>query len=75
MNTHPIAAEFHVLSSDSVEYTLSSLGRHMGQCHQAQGRWFGLLTKIEQLQALVSSRLVTTGALAVLCCWALLSVG
>lgn len=62
------------LPTDPVEYTLSSLARHMGQCRRAQGRWFSIRAKAELAHALVSSRLVTCGALVALCCWALMSV-
>ena len=73
MNPQTSTSDFS-LPSDPVEYTLSSLARHMGQCRSAQGRWFAIRAKAEFAHALVASRLVTCGAVAALCCWALISV-
>ena len=66
--------DLSTLTPDPVNYTLTSLGRHMRQCQRAQGPWFGVQSKAELARALVSSRLVTVGAVAVLCCWALMSL-
>ena len=73
MNAHSTASDMPVLPSDAVDYTLSSLARHMGQCRRAQGRWFGLRAKAEFAHAVVTSRIVTSGAVAALCCWILMS--
>ena len=74
MNLHHPVPTLSNLASDAVDDSVPSLARHMSQCQREQGRWFGLRAQAELVHGVVASRLVTCGALAALCCWALMSV-
>ncbi|NMM10124.1 MAG: hypothetical protein HHJ16_07620 [Polaromonas sp.] len=62
-----IANEF--VSSDFI-----ALASHMNDCERSRGRLFFLRAAVESLHALVSPRIVTTGALFVICGLVLLAL-
>lgn len=62
------------LATDAVSYTTLSLAKHMDECSRAQSRWFSVQARAEIAHTLVSSRLVTCGALVAVCSLALIAV-
>ena len=56
----PVANEF--ISSDFL-----ALASHMNDCQRSRGRFFSLRASLETLQAVTSPRIVTSGALFVVC--------
>ncbi|MES2786108.1 MAG: hypothetical protein V4684_11645 [Pseudomonadota bacterium] len=74
MNSHNQGRDLSALANDAISYTTSSLARHMDECRRAQSRWFSVQARAELAHTLVSSRLVTCGALVAVCCLALIAV-
>ncbi|WP_048438937.1 hypothetical protein [Caenimonas sp. SL110] len=74
MNSPKHGRDLSALATDAVSYTTSSLARHMNECKRAQSRWFGMQAKAELAHTLVSSRLVTCGALVAVGCLALIAI-
>lgn len=74
MNSLHPTREMSSLAPDAVTYTMSSLVTHVDQCERDRSPWFGLQTMAEQLHALISPRLVTSGAVVAVCFLALMSV-
>ena len=58
----PLTRNDAFVSSDFV-----ALASHMTACQRSRGRFFTLQAGLETLQSLTAPRLVTTGALCVLC--------
>lgn len=58
----PLVRSDAFISSDFV-----ALASHMTACQRSRGRFFILQASLETLQSLTTPRLITTGALCVLC--------
>lgn len=58
----PLARDDAFVSSDFI-----ALASHMTACQRSRGRFFTLQAGLETLQSLTAPRLVTAGALCVLC--------
>jgi len=63
----PVTNEF--ISSDFL-----ALASHMNDCQRSRGRFFTLRASLETLHAVTSPRIVTSGALFVVCAVLLLAV-
>ena len=62
-------------SNSFVSGDFMALASHMTACRRSRGRFFSLKAAFETLQALTAPRLVTTGAVCVLCSVGLLGLG
>lgn len=47
-----------------VHHHAEALERHLQQCRDARGRWFGAARRVEQLHGVVAPRFVTTVSFA-----------
>jgi len=74
MNSLHPTREMSALMPDAVSYNMSSLVTHVDQCQRDRSPWFGVQAMAEQIHALISPRLVTSGAVVAVCCLALISV-
>ena len=74
MNTQIPDRDMSALTADAIAYTMDSLVTHMDQCRNARSRWFRMQAKAELAHAVITSHLVTCGAVVALCCFALMSV-
>ena len=71
MNTHAFAPSSWSTAafgdaSESAPMELSALSEHLGQCHGARGRLFGLHCAAETAHRFMLARLVTTTVVAAL---------
>ena len=64
---HAEAANRCPLSSDFVSSDFMALASHMTDCQRSRGHFFTLRTTLETLHAVAAPRLVTTGAVLVVC--------
>ncbi len=55
------------LSQELVSSDFSALASHMTECERSRGRFFTLRAVLETAHAVTAPRLVTTGALLVVC--------
>lgn len=55
------------LSSEHVSSDFVALATHMTDCQRSHGRFFTLRSTLETLHAVAAPRLVTTGAVLVVC--------
>lgn len=55
------------LSQELVSSDFAALASHMAECERSRGRFFTLRAVLETLHTMTAPRLVTTGALLVLC--------
>ncbi|MEO7401516.1 MAG: hypothetical protein ABIV07_12265 [Polaromonas sp.] len=55
------------LSQELVLSDFAALASHMTECERSRGRFFTLRAVLETLHTMTAPRLVTTGALLVLC--------
>lgn len=61
-------------ANDYISSDFMDLASHMNDCHRSRGRFFNLRASLETLHAVLSRRIVTSGALLVICCALLLAV-
>ena len=61
--------------NDFVSSDFSALASHMSDCQRSRSRFFTLRSTLETLHALTAPRLVTTGAVLLICSFALLGLG
>ncbi len=75
MNTPSTRAgtRFHA-GNDHVSSDFMALASHMSDCQRSRGRLFNLHAELECLHALATQHLVTTGAVLLVCCLALLAL-
>ena len=68
MTSIPVpASQRNLLSNSMVSSDFMALASHMSDCQRSQSRFFGLRTQLENLHALTSCRLVTTGVVLASC--------
>ncbi len=60
--------------NDPVSSDFIALASHMNDCERSRGRFFALRTALELLHATASHRIVTTGALFLVCGLGLLAL-
>lgn len=72
---HAKAANRFALSSEHVSSDFMALASHMTDCQRSRGRFFTLRTSLETLHAVTAPRLVTTGAVLVVCSLGLVGLG
>ncbi|MGV8803538.1 MAG: hypothetical protein ACWA6Y_01080 [Polaromonas sp.] len=61
--------------SDFVSSDFSALASHMSDCQRSRSRFYSLHSALEMLHALTAPRLVTTGAVLLICSCVLLGLG
>ncbi|OGA95779.1 MAG: hypothetical protein A3E79_03030 [Burkholderiales bacterium RIFCSPHIGHO2_12_FULL_61_11] len=60
------------VTNDFISSDYLALASHMSDCQRSRGRFFVLRATLERLHAVLSPRIVTTGALLVVCSLGLL---
>jgi hypothetical protein len=66
MSSHTVSADLRSSANiDFVTADLASLASHMNRCASAQGRFFTLKSSLQDVQELLSARIVTVGACVV----------
>ena len=65
--SHAEASHRFPLSSEHVSSDFMALASHMTDCQRSRGRFFTLRITLETLHAVAAPRLVTTGAVLVVC--------
>ena len=77
MITHSHAQPAHrlSLSNEMVSSDFMALASHMTDCQRSRGRFFMLRATLEALHAITAPRLVTTGAVLVVCSLGFLGLG
>ena len=61
--------------NDFVSSDFSALASHMSDCQRSRSRFFNFHSALETLHAVTAPRLVTTGAVLLICSFALLGLG
>ena len=61
--------------NDFVSSDFSALASHMSDCQRSRSRFFNFHSALETLHSLTAPRLVTTGALLLVCSFVLLGLG
>ena len=61
--------------NDFVSSDFSALASHMNDCQRSRSRFFNLHSALETLHALTAPRLVTTGAVLLICSFILVGLG
>lgn len=61
------AASRFALSNELVSSDFMALANHMSECERSRGRFFTLRRALETLHTVTAPRLVTTGAILVVC--------
>ena len=61
--------------NDFVSSDFSALASHMNDCQRSRSRFFTLRSALETLHSLTAPRLVTTGAVLLICSFVLVGLG
>lgn len=72
--THAGAASRFPVTNEFISSDFLALASHMNDCQRSRGRFFRLRASLETLHAVTSPRIVTSGALFVVCAVLLLAV-
>ncbi len=72
---HAQATRHFPMSSEHVASDFMALASHMTACQRSRGHFFTLRSALEALHDVTTPRLVTTGAVLVVCSLALLGLG
>lgn len=69
--SHAETASRFALNNELVSSDFVALASHMTECQRSRGRFFTLRSALETLHAVAAPRLVTTGAVLVVCSFGL----
>lgn len=69
--SHTEATSRFALSNELVSSDFLALASHMTECQRSRGRFFTLRSGLESLHIMMAPRLVTTGAVLVVCSFGL----